>query len=398
MMRIRRFAVLACLAPLVLLLATGWVHALQEDRIAVVGQVTNGTSGGSIPADMSVVLHVFSGTEETGAYTTTAAADGSFRFDNLALEVGQTVIARVVYWQAAYLSDPHTVEIGEQTLSLPVTVYEITEDTSALVVTQAHMFVSWAGDRIQVGEYYLVSNTGDRTCVGTEAPGTGRRTTLSFTLPDGAQGLRFSGPGLGERYVDRAGGFADTRPVPPGTGTVDVLFSYDFPARERVHVERVFDVPVTSVVLVISEGDIVLEGGGMVPAGRLDTDMGPSLSYTAGPLAAGEALAFTLATGLGSLPAAPGGVAPVRNAAATARNTAAAMALGLVALAAGVVTFYLVLRSPVPGAPPAQARPLVDSIAALDARFEAGELAETAYHQQRASLKAQLRSLLAIDS
>jgi hypothetical protein len=40
----------------------------------------------------------------------------------------------------------------------------------------------------------------------------------------------------------------------------------------------------------------------------------------------------------------------------------------------------------------------VDSIAALDARFEAGELAETAYHQQRASLKAQLRSLLAIDS
>jgi hypothetical protein len=391
MMRIRRLAVLACLAPLAFLSATGWVHDLQEDRIAVVGQVTNGTPGGSVPADMSVVLHVFSGTEETGAYTATAAADGSFRFDNLALEVGQTVIARAVYWQVAYLSDPHTVETGEQTFSLPVTVYEITEDTSDLVVTQAHMFVSRDGDRIQVGEYYLVSNTGDRTCVGTEAPGTGRRTTLSLTLPDGAEGLRFNGPGLGERYVDRAGGFADTRPVPPGTGTIDVLFSYDFPGRERVHVERVLDVPVTSVVLLIPEGDIALEEGGLVPAGRLDTDMGPSLSYTAGPLAAGEALAFALVAGPGSLPAAPGGVAPVRNAAAE-------MAVGLAALAAGVVTSYLVLRSPVPGAPPAQAQPLVDSIAALDARFEAGELAEAAYHQQRASLKAQLRSLLAIDS
>jgi hypothetical protein len=119
--------------------------------------------------------------------------------------------------------------------------------------------------------------------------------------------------------------------------------------------------------------------------------MGPSLSYTAGPLAAGEALAFTLVAGLRSLPAAPGGVAPVRNAAVE-------MALGLAALAAGAVASYLVLRSPVSGAPPAQARPLVDSIAALDARFEAGELAEVAYHQQRASLKAQLRSLLAIDS
>ena len=391
MMRIPRLAVLACLAPLALLLATAWVPAPQESGIAVVGQVTNGTSGGSIPADMSVVLHVFSGTEETGAYTATAAADGSFRFDDLALEVGQTVIARVVYWQVAYLSDPHTVETGEQTLSLPVTVYEITEDTSALAVTQAHMFVSRAGDRIQVGEYYLVSNTGDRTCVGTEAPGTGRHTTLSLTLPDGAEGLRFDGPGLGERYVDRAGGFADTRPVPPGTGTVDVLFHYDFPDRERVHVERVFDVPVTSVVLVIPEGDIVLEGGGLVPGGRLDTDMGPSLSYTAGPLAAGEALAFTLVAEPGSLPSALGGVAPVS-------NSAAEIALGLAALAAGLVTSCLVLRSPVPAAPPAQARSLVGSIAALDARFEAGELAEVAYHQQRASLKAQLRSLLAIDS
>jgi len=391
MMHIPRLAALACLAPLALLLATGWVPAPQEDGIAVTGQVTNGTSGGSIPADMSVVLHVFSGTEETGAYTVTVAADGSFRFDNLALEVGQTVIARVVYWQVAYLSDPHTVETGEQTLFLPVTVYEITEDTSALVVTQAHIFVSRAGDHLQVGEYHLLSNTGDRTCVGVEFPGTGRRTTLSFRLPDGAEGLRFEGPGLGERYVDRARGFADTRPVPPGTGTVEVLFSYDFPDRERVHVERILDVPVTSVVLVMPEGDIVVEGGGLVPAGRLDTDMVPSLSYTAGPLAAGEALTFTLVAGQGSLPAAPGGAASVR-------NTAAEMVLGWVVLAAGLVTSYLVLRSPVPGVPPAPARPLVDSIVALDARFEAGELAEMAYHQQRASLKAQLRSLLAIDS
>jgi hypothetical protein len=392
MMRILCLAVLACLAPLAPLLATGWVPARQEGGIAVVGQVTNGTPGGSVPADLSVVLHVFSGTEESGTYTTTAAADGSFRFDNLALEVGQTVITRVVYRQVAYLSELHVVEIGEQTLSLPVTVYEITEDSSALVVTQAHMFVSRAGDHLQVGEYYLVSNTGDRTCVGVEVPGTGHRTTLSFTLPDGAEGLSFEGPGLGERYLDRPGGFADTRPVIPGTATVEVLFRYDFPDRERVHVERVFDVPVTSIVLVIPEGDIVLEGGGLVPAGRLNTETGPSLSYTAGPLAAGEALAFTLVAGPRSLPAAVGGAAPVRIVAAPARNTAAEMALGLVALAVGLVTFYLVLRSPVPGAPPALARPLVDSIAALDARFEAGELAEMAYHQQRASLKAQLRS------
>ena len=126
----------------------------------------------------------------------------------------------------------------------------------------------------------------------------------------------------------------------------------------------------------------------MTSGGTMDTQMGPALSYTAGPLAAGEPLAFTLvARPQVAAPSVPAGPSP-------ARDTAREISVGLVALAAAIMTVYLLWRSPASGPIPAQARPLVESIAALDANFEAGQVEEKAYHQKRKLLKQKLRALL----
>jgi hypothetical protein len=387
MMTLSRFtlavALLACL-----LAATGWAPAPQEGEAAVVGQVTNLTTDGTVPADLPITLHVFEGLEETATYTATLAGDGSFRFDGLTPAEGESFVVRVVYQGVTHFSEQGTFEAGRQELSLPVTVYETTEDPTTVLVTQLHIFLTRAKDRLQVGEYHLVSNTGDRTYVGVEDAGTGRRTTLTFTLPEGAEGLSFDGPGLGERYLERESGFADTEPVSPGTATVEVLVSYELPYQEGLHVERVFDVAVASVVLVLPGEGLALEGERITPSGTLDTQMGPALSYTAGPLAAGQSLAFTLVPAPQSAPvAAAQRVTPMR-------NTALEAAVGLVALAAGVVTAYLLWRSPASGPLPARARPLVNSIAALDADFEAGRVREKTYRQKRRSFKRRLRDLI----
>jgi hypothetical protein len=250
------------------------------------------------------------------------------------------------------------------------------------------MFLTRAGDRLQVGEYYLVGNIGDRTYVGVEDPGRGRRATLTFTLPEGAEGLGFDGPGLGERYLEQEGGFADTEPVPPGTAAVEVLFSYELPYREGLRVERVFDLPVDSVVLVLTGEGMALEGEGISPADTLDTQMGPALSYSAGPLAVGESLAFTLVAG-----PQPALVAPARGISPT-RSATQEAAVGLAALAVALMVIYLLWRPPAPGPLPARARPLVESVAALDADFEAGRVAEGAYRRKRKALKQELRTLL----
>jgi hypothetical protein len=260
------------------------------------------------------------------------------------------------------------------------------QDSSTIVVTQLHVFVARSEGGLGIGEYYLLSNTGEQTYEGLEDPQTRERVTVRFTLPQGAQDLRFDGPGLGERFVEVEGGFADTEPIPPGTATVEVFFTYELPYREGVQVERTFKVGVTSVVLVTAEEGWALDGRGIASAGVLDTQMGPALSYTAGPLGIGEPLVFGVVADQPS-PA----VAPETSA---VRNTAREVSIGLVTMAVALAVVYLLWRSPSPGPIPGRARRGVEIIARLDADFEAGQVAESKYRRDRAMYKRQLRVLL----
>jgi hypothetical protein len=385
--------VVGILVFLTLVSATAWTYPHQMGEGALVGRVTNGTAGGAVPAEMEVALHVFSGVEEKGTYTTSLASDGTFRFENLALVEGETLIARVVYEGVEYSTDPATVESAQDELALELTVYKTTQDRSDVQVAQLHLFISRVEDRIRVGEYHLIGNTGDKTYVGQLDPESGRSLTLSYALPEGAEGLTFDGPGLGERFVEREGGFADGEPIIPGASTVDTLFSYELPFREGMQVERSFDVPVASVVLLLSEGDMSLEGTGITSAGAIDTQMGPAFSYTAGPIVAGESLIFTLL----DRPQAAMPSAPLSSSAAGSplvRNAAREISVGLVVLAAAVVVAYFLWQPSAGGAPPRAARPLVEAIAALDADFQAGEVAEKSYQRKRRALKRQLRTLI----
>jgi hypothetical protein len=263
---------------------------------------------------------------------------------------------------------------------------------SNIVVTQAHVFITRSEGGLAVGEYYLLSNTGEQTYEGIEDPRTGGRVTVSFTLPEGAQGLRFDGPGLGERFVELEGGFADTEPIPPGMATVEVLFTYELPYREGMQVARTFEVPVASVVVVIGEEGLALAGDGVTSAGMVDTQMGAALSYTAGPFEAGEALVFSVVVDRSPSAAVP--EAPTAGPSTLTRNTAREAAIGLAAMAVALAAAYLLWRSPAPGPCPAGTLPLVEEIAALDADFEAGRVEENAYRQKRDALKRRARKAL----
>jgi hypothetical protein len=349
-----------------------------QESVAVTGYVTNGTAGATVPEGLPVTLFVFSGVEETGTYTTTLAADGSFAFDAVKPEPGATLVAQVTHAGVTYYSQTESLETGQQALSLSITVYETTADPSTVAITQLHIFVTPGEESLHMTEYYLAGNSGDRTYVGERHADTGRQMTLSFTLPAGAENLRFDGPGIGHRYEEQAAGFVDTHPVPPGAVTVEALFSYELAASAR-QITRVFDLPVRSVVLTIAEEHGTLEGQELSPAGQVDTQTGKALSYVAGPLQAGQPLSFRV-SGRSS-----GGQDPATS----------GLALGLVALAGAVLVTYLLWRSPTSGPLPARARPTIEAIAALDGEFEGGQADAASYQHVRQTLKEQLHVLLA---
>ena len=249
--RISRWLALGFLT-LLSLVTVGWAPPPQEDQFTVTGQVVNGTSGGAVPDDLPITLRISPEMEGAGVHTSSLSAEGAFRFDGLVLEEGQDLMVQVVYQDVEYVSERVVVEPEQSELSLPVTIYETTMDPDVLLVTQMHTFISKVDDRLQIGEYYLVSNTSDQIYVGEENPEVGGRVTLPFSLPAGAENLSFDGSGLGERYLERGGGFVDTEPIPPGTATVETLFSYELFYREGMQIERAFETEVTSVVLLLA--------------------------------------------------------------------------------------------------------------------------------------------------
>jgi hypothetical protein len=196
--------------------------------------------------------------------------------------------------------------------------------------------------------------------------------------------------------VEREGGFADAEPIVPGASTVETLFSYELPFRDGMLVERFFDIPVASVVLLLSEGGMSLEGMGITSAGSLDTQMGPAFSYTAGPIEAGGSLAFTLLDRpQTAMPSAP--FSSPTTSSPRVRNASRETSVGLVVLAAAVVVAYFLWQPSAGGSPPRAARSLLEAIATLDADFRAGEVAEKSYQRKRRALKRQLRTLIGGD-
>ena len=372
-----------------LVLLPGVVLAQGAGGMAVTGQVTNGTPGGTLPVGDPVTLQFYSQGEWTAIFTTTLSADGTFRFTDFAMDPGSDFVTHILYQGVDYYSSPAKLlgDLVTETVS-DLTIFEPTTDPSGIVIDQMHYFIAPAGDYVRIAEYYLIGNTGDRTYTGTENAD-GVRTTLAFTLPAGASDLYFDGPGLDERFVGDITRFADTRPIPPGTTVIDVDFSYQLPFTDGTRVERVVDVPISLVALVISSQDIGLAGPGLTPQGMMNTQMGPAASYAAGPLAAGEPLVFSFVPQTMTVTTTGSGTTT-----ATRANPTRDALLGVAVLALAAFVGYRLLKPTSVPPPPEAARPLLEAIAALDARFTAGDLPEETYQQQREALKQQLYETL----
>jgi hypothetical protein len=168
----------------------------------------------------------------------------------------------------------------------------------------------------------------------------------------------------------------------PGTASVEASFTFDLPFSEGLQLEQVFDLPVNSAVMVLPEGDLALNGAQLSAGEKLETEVGPALSYLAGPLNSGEPLAFEIVSRSSGVSA----TRPVER--------SSGLAVGIAGLAAAGAAAYWMWRPPAPGPVPAHVRSQVEAIAALDRDYEAGLIAETQYRKKRSTLKRRLSDRL----
>jgi len=191
--------------------------------------VVNGTANGGPVESLTVMLHVFAGMEEQPSQTDTTDAEGRFRFEGLGTEADHGYALLLNYRGVDYGSSLLTFSEEETTLSVPIQVYEPTEDDEVVSIERAHIFVDFQEDHLLLGEMYFFSNSSDRTYIGAEEVAEGQRGTLRLSLPTGAEGLTFESGELGQRFFETEEGFVDTWPLLPGQASRRLMFSYSLP-------------------------------------------------------------------------------------------------------------------------------------------------------------------------
>lgn len=369
--------------------------ALALGNGVVTGQITMGTPSSSrSTSGFSVTLLLLEDNTPTGTKEATADAEGRFYFDQLPTEPGLSYVVGVDYEGFSYYSDINTFDESATELNLSVTIYETTTGASGIQIERLHLILEFEQDTIFVGELYFFSNLADRTYVGTENE-EGLQEVLHFTVPSVAQALTVEGGELESRYFRTDTGFFDTQPLPPGQGLQQIVFRYAIPYNSpRLRLIRELLYPVANVNVLVADQGVSVSSPGLTQEGTRGSGGNTYLNLVGTDFAADDNLEVTL----DNLP-----LAQTVSTAATNSSTTLIIGLALgVILIVGSVVYALTRQKRPPHSPaPAVARAsdadlqaekdrLIQSIAALDDAFDASELEEQDYHQQREKLKEAL--------
>jgi hypothetical protein len=399
------------LAVLVLAVVLALAVSVQAQGTGVLqGQVVNGTADGpEVGAGVPVVLHVFRGDTEVDSLETTTDGAGIFRFEELDTDASLEYRPAVLYLGVPYSSAAPLQFDGEGTaLDAAITVYEITDDESTIGLESVHFIAESFGEVLRISEIHLFGNSGDRAYVG-QAGDDGRLTTVHIPLPENAVGLAFEQGGTDERFVQTGDGLMDTEPVPPGTETSLIFFSYHLMVGgETIPLERRFAYPVSDVNVLVAQPGLTLQSEQLEARGaeffqgrqyefygaqNLPSDTPLAMQFVLSPEAAGDQSGGS-ASAEGLLDSAG---APTRGNQQLLRWLGFAL-LGVAVV--GVVVYSLSSRESASASVPApelaanpRAQRLLSDLADLEEAFEAGQVDEATYARQRAELRDELKSL-----
>ncbi len=387
----RRLLAALALALLAAAILAGPVSAQEESQSVIRGTVTNGTPGGDVPAGVEVLLRVGLETELVWQRTTTTAADGRFSFADVPSDTRFAYAFDVTFDGALYRA---VVDGGPPVDDVEMLVYAATSNVSDVSVGEDVLLLPRVLDdthELVAMEAVTVENSGTRTLVPNLSNDVTTMNFLRFSLPSDAVGLDVRTDLLDGQVIEVGQGFALVAAIPPGRH--QVLFTYRLPyGGGSYDWERSFPFGAGTYRVLLNQ-DI----GGVV--GMDLTDMGTT---TIGDRAYHVFEATSVDRGAKASVRFEGLPAPSlfqRLRDLWAENTLVAIPVVLGAALAALVGVAIVWRRRrqargvvgEDGEIPRDRASILRAIAALDQRFEEGEIAANHYRRHREALLAGLR-------
>ncbi len=365
------------------------------------GFVTNGTTS-DVVEGVDVLLRGFSQNfEPMVTMTTTVAADGSYLFELDPVDPSWVYLASARYNDLGFSSDAGQVSQVEPELTLPIIVFESTSSPDSVVTDRIHVLLSFGQDTLQVDEFYVFSNPTSEVFVGES--GVAADGTVRFALPEDAQNIAFqrsfasmqSSIPATEVIQLEDGTYADTFALNPGESGLSMIVSYDLPFAEGMTVERPLFYDTTEANIIIPGQGVTLSGDGWVDQGVQEMPGGSFASYIKSDMVAGDDLNFELNGRPEMIADAAGNMLPAQN-----NSTNELIVGGAVLLVVVLVTLFFVSRRDTDDYDDEEGEieqeeidRLLLAVVDLDDAFEAGQVEEAPYQEQRRKLIGELAAI-----
>ena len=220
----------------------------------VSGSVENKT-GNDLPSDLTVTLRGYDhgadpsqGPQEVFSQQGKVDEDGSFAFENIEIPLNRIFIAEVAYGDVNLQSGFAIVKEGNTSLTLPpITLYNKTEDTSALVVDETRIFFEYGTDAVQVFNVYSFRNPGDEIIVVK----LNEKGEVPFIKPpEGSSGFGYEPMQDSKPFQPMENGFA----IPPSDGSYGLITFASVPKAREFTFSQEFVLAAKSVTVFVPEG------------------------------------------------------------------------------------------------------------------------------------------------
>ena len=367
------------------------------DSVSIAGQVLNGTTDEIINSGM-VSLRAFTpDLQEARSLVTTVGADGRYNFKLSDVGPDWVYMTSIEHGDLNFSSDPERLERSDPQSEMPIVVFDTTDDPSAININQVHMIMDFREDNVLISEIYVLSNLEPAVFVGKS--GVPEDGTLQLALPAGAENVDFQRSFRSfenffpaSEVIPTEEGYADTMPIRPGDGAMNLLVSYELPFEEGMTIGHPVFYDTSSATIVVPDIGLEVEGDGWTAQGSQQMgSAGAISSYTRPALAAGEAVSF-------SLEGSPSTAARVGSTSSTNVEMLGILLGGTVLLLVAGGAAYTIHNwgssaEEETAGQADQVNSLLYALAALDEAYDAGNLQESNYHEQRAELMNQLAAI-----
>ena len=368
------------------------------------GSVEN-KSGAEMPSDLTIILHGFdhdaganAGAQEVLTQNGAINADGTYTFENIELIPGRIFLVDATYGGITIKSEFGIVENGQTELSLPpIVLYDVTQDSSALVIDEMNMFIQASGDTgYEVLALYNFRNTGTSVVTVQMAE---QQEIPFLKFPSDAKGLGYEAVQDSAPFISLDNGFAMT----PNEKPYSILAFSSVPKQKDTTIKQEFTLPAAVVRIFVPDG--MEAQGDAITVDSPQTIQGAVYqSYLANNIKAGGSITFSV-TGTPKVTSTP--ASPENN--STSSNSTlliGAGGLGLALILAGVWMYWRDRKRAQETAEDdtdddeqeedefESSEEVMDAILALDDLHRAKKISDEAYQKRRSELKEIFKAMM----